>query len=124
MISVADIKDRVWAQVEPTVYVGRDEFFEGWTIDGVEINGELVAAVLTRGPEIHYASLGTGRPLTLKMFRRHLQPIIDAHGYATTRTPKDDLRQARFNELIGFKAAAEDEFFVHYRIEKVAHAGH
>lgn len=114
--------DRLWEQAEPVVFISKAEFvknLEGWDIRPLEIEGDLAFIVMTKGPAFHFQSLGTGHTVTRQIIRRCLQPLIAAHGYATTRTPKDDARQHRFNLILGFKAVGEDDYDIHYRIEKL-----
>jgi len=109
-----DVGDRLWAQIEPIVFITREQFLAGltgWDIEAVTIDGRLAFAVLTKGPEFHFASFDTGAPITRAMIRQRLDPIIERHGYVTTRTPKDGAdRQHRFNRAYGFKAVGEDDF--------------
>lgn len=114
--------DALWAQIEPTVFITREQYvgeLDGWDIEAVHIAGRLAFAVLSRGPEFHFASFGTGAPISLRMIRERLGPLIERHGYVTTRTPKAGAdRQHRFNRLLGFKAVGEDEFFTTYRKDR------
>lgn len=113
--------DALWAQIEPTVFIQREQFereLDGWEIEPVEIDGKLAIVALTKGPEFHFATFGTGAPVRLWKW---LNPIIDRHGFATTRTPKDAARQHRFNLKFGFTVTGEDEFFMYYRLERSCH---
>lgn len=113
--------DSLWEQAEPNIYIGKAEFIrslDGWTIEPVEIDGDLAYVTMTNGPEFHFTTFGKHRG-TIKMVRDGIQPVIDQHGFVLTRTPKDADRQHRFNRLIGFVADGEDEFFIHYRMEKL-----
>jgi hypothetical protein len=116
-----EVIDRLWAQAEPIVFISRDQFvrgLEGWDIEAVRIDGRLAFAALTNGPEFHFASFDTGAPVTMAMIRSRLDPIIERHGFVSTRTPKSGAdRQHRFNRAFGFVATGEDEFFVHYRLD-------
>jgi hypothetical protein len=116
-----DVLARLWDQVEPTVFIGRDEFialFADWEIEAVDIAGRLAFAVLVKGPELHFTSFGTGASITRAMIRARLDPIIERHGYCVTRTPKDGAdRQHRFNRAWGFQVVGEDEFFIIYRMD-------
>src|SRR5690348_9582190 len=110
--------DALWAQAEPQVFITREEFerdLEGWTIEPVEHGGELAGAFVTRGPELHF-SIFKPLPVSIKLIRAHVDPIIDKYGFIQTRTPKDATRQHRFNERIGFERAGESEFFIHYKM--------
>lgn len=113
--------DALWAQIEPTTFMTRGQFergLDGWTIEAVEIDGELAFAALTHGPEFHFTSFGTGKPISMAMIRARLDPILARHGFVTTRTPKSERRQQRFNRLLGFKVTGSDEFFLHFRLDQ------
>ena len=116
------IIDRLWQQVENRVFISRSDFernLDGWKIEPVELDGQVAGAILTCGPELHFASFGHGHPITRQMIHDYAQPIIDEYGYIRTKTPKDDERQGRLNKLIGFTVEREDEFFVYYRAERL-----
>lgn len=117
-----EILELAWKQAEPYVFISRDEFlgpFEDFEMVMNNVNGVPAFAGFVKGPEFHYASLGSGSPLHMGAIRAFLEEIIKKEGYAWTKTPADDARQKRFNELIGFKKTGEDEFYVYYRIEQV-----
>ena len=117
-----DLLDRIWAQVEPTVYITKAEYlagFEGWTVTPHEVGGVAVGAVLTNGPELHFITFGERWRLTRADIRHYLAPVLAREGCVTTKTPKDDTRQQRFNRLIGFVDAGEDEFFLHMKLTKL-----
>lgn len=114
-----DVMDAMWRRAEPTVFITREEFernLDGWTIESYMADGDLAFATLSRGPEFHFMSFGTGAPITLRMIRGWLQPVLDRHGYVCTRTPKDEVRQQRINKAVGFVADGQDEFFIYYRL--------
>jgi hypothetical protein len=116
------IVDALWEKAEPLLYISKDEFsalLEGWTIEGVEHEGELAFAFLSKGPQFHFQSFSAKQPITLKMIKTYLQPLIDRYGYVTTKTPKDDTRQHRFNRRFGFAAVGDDNFDIHYRLERI-----
>lgn len=118
---MTEVTDLLWAQVEPIVFITREQFdraLEACEIEPVEIDGVLAFAALTKGAEFHFASFDTGARITRAMIWDRLNPILERHGHATTRTPKDDTRQQRLNKLLGFRAIGADEFFVHYRMER------
>ncbi len=110
----------LWAQIEPDVYITRDQFVRGladWDIEPVLIQGGLAFAGLSRGTEFHLVKLDAKRWITLQMLWGLLNPIMERHGFVTTRTPKEDARQHRFNLSFGFYVTGEDEFCVHYRLD-------
>lgn len=89
---------------------------DGWEITPVENDGALVVVTLTKGPELHFQSFG--RPIPRRIVRSIVQQIIDRHGYVTVKTPKIEPRQQRFNRAIGFRQVGEDEYDVHFRMDK------
>lgn len=114
--------DAIWSEVSQKLYITREEFnrnMEGWDIEEVRADGVLMGLWLEKGPMFHIMSFGTGHPITMKMARERLQKLIDRHGYAETRTPRDDERQHRFNRKFGFNQVGEDEYDIHYRIERL-----
>jgi hypothetical protein len=117
-----DVVDRLWDQVEPTVFITREQFVAGlvgWDIEAVLIDGRLAFAVLVKGPEFHFASFDSGTAISRAMIRQRLDPIIERHGFVVTRTPKEGAdRQHRFNKAFGFRAIGEDEFFITYRMDR------
>lgn len=116
-----DLMDRIWAQLEPEVFITRAQFergLDGWEIEPVEIDGELAFVAFTKGPEFHFTSFDAGYPITRDMIWTRLTTIIDKHGFATTRTPKNESpRQHRLNKRLGFVEVGSDEFFIHYRLD-------
>ena len=121
---IADVIELLWRQAEPDVFITREEFvqgLEGWEIEPVLVDGEIMGAFVTKGPALHFSIFHATRPITMKTIRPRLEAIIAEHGFVTTRTPKDAVRQHRFNRLMGFTPVGEDEFFVHYRLEAIRH---
>lgn len=115
--------DRIWQQVEPNVFIEREQFLDDiLQYDQAVLfppQGPPAFVFLAKGPEFHFISLGTKRPMTMKFIRETLTAFIKKHGFARTRTPKTDLRQQRFNEKLGFAKTHEDEYDIFYRIDEV-----
>ena len=88
-------------------------------IRGHYVDDRLVMAEIHNGPEFHFVLTDTRWHITKSDVRRVLAPIIAEFGYATTKTPKEDRRQQRFNERLGWFKTGEDEFDYHYRIEEL-----
>ena len=114
--------DRLWEKAEPLFFSTKEAFVSG--LQELEIypilrDGEILVIVSTKGPEMHFETMHTGRPITRGVVREVLDPLISKYGYAVTKTPKHEIRQRRFNELIGFVMVGEDEYDIHYRIERV-----
>lgn len=117
-----EIIDRLWLRAEPKVYVTKDEFvhaYDDWQIDAVDVAGMPAFAVLTKGPEIHYDSLSTGKMVSRRDFAAQLQKVIDREGYAITRTPHEATAQHRINKRFGAVEIGRDRFDVHYRWNEV-----
>lgn len=122
-----DLKADLWRRAEPRLFITKEEFFrnlEGWTIEPIENDGEVIAITAVRGPEMHFETVGTGNPIPRRIVFSVLQKIIDQYGYALTKTPKEEIRQQRFNALIGWKAVGEDFYDIHYRIERLRGSHH
>lgn len=122
-MNTTEIVEQIWRQTEPTVFISRREFLaglEGWEIVPREIDGEIIGATLTRGPEFHFVTFGFRKSFPAVLIEECLQPIIDQHGFVQTKTPKEDMRQRRFNLLIGFHAEGEDEFYTYFRMERLS----
>lgn len=118
------ITDILWQQASAgLLFIPKETFLEGlegWEIDPREVDGELAFIFLTKGPELHFMTLGTGRPMPAAMVRDVLHKIIAKHGYVTVKTPKDEVRQQKFNRRIGFVQVGEDEHDIHFRMDRFA----
>lgn len=115
----------LWSKASETLYLTEGEFLaslDGWTVEPVHLDGELAWITVQKGPEFHFQSVGRKRAMPRRMIEEFLRPIIEAHGYAITKTPKNDERQHRFNLLFGFEKSGEDEFDTHFKITRLKHA--
>lgn len=106
-------EDRVWEAVKYTFFCSREDYFRG--IEGWEIAEGSYGIRLNHGPEFHWLPCGKLSKLAV---RECIQPLIDRHGYALTRTP--DPRQQKFNERIGFYRIGENGDEILYRIDALA----
>jgi hypothetical protein len=113
------VLDQIWAEVEPRVYITREQFFDGWRVESQEIDGELAYAALSKGPDYHFMTFGKKHHIPLRLIVSQVQPIIDEYGFVRTMTPREDKRQRRFNRLIGFVVEREDEFFTYFRADRL-----
>jgi hypothetical protein len=116
------VEELIWAAVEPTVYITREQYFaglDGWEITPHLVGGALVGAALSRGPEFHFMTFGAKWRLTRADIRRYLAPILAAHGRVETKTPHEDARQRRFNRILGFEETGADEFYVHLTLRRL-----
>ncbi len=115
-----DLSEVLWADVEEKLYITKDEYFarlEGWKIDGVYQDGELICVTTIKGPEFHFCLTGKCKRVTMAQIKMVTQPVLDEYGYLLTRTPKYEERQHRFNRVCGFYPVGEDEFNIHYRLD-------
>lgn len=123
---MGEVIELLWQQTQQTLYVDRATFIkslEGWDIDPQYNDaGELAVVWLTKGPQLHFTTFGKRWSLTRDDIRKRLGTVIEKHGHAETFTPKEDVRQLKFNTLLGFVATHEDEFYIHQRIERLRHA--
>lgn len=119
MMHDPEVIDALWAKIEPIAFITRDQFARGlddWDVEVVHAGDEIAWVVMTQGPEIHFETFNLGLPITKSMIMERLEPLMEKHGFVTTRTPKlGTNRQHRFNKAFGFKVVGDDEFFVHYR---------
>jgi hypothetical protein len=121
-LNTPELVERIWRQVAPSTFLSRREFIDsldGWDVTPRQVDGEIVGATMARGADFHFISFGSGRGFSPALISACLQPIIDQHGFVRTRTPKEDLRQQRFNIRIGFKRESEDEFYTYFRMERL-----
>lgn len=102
------------------LFLPRSEFeksLQGWDIEPVQEGEKVVGAFLIRGPELHFSKFDG-----MAASKRHLDrlaKLIEQHGYAITRTPKNDLRMCRFNQRTGWVQVGQDDQFIHFRIENM-----
>lgn len=121
-IERADLIELLWKKAEPMFFAAKDDFVRGlndWEIYPIVEDGYILLIVGTQGPFMHFETMESGRPITRRIVRLVLEPLIEKFGHAVTKTPKEEIRQRRFNELIGFVMVGEDEYDIHYRIERV-----
>lgn len=120
------IIDAIWKETEHRVFISRREFvdgLEGWELSTKELNGEIVGAILTKGPEFHFVLFGPKKPIPRSLVADCVQPQINKFGFVLTKTPKEDTRQHRFNLIVGFKIDGVDEFYTYFRMERLNFRG-
>lgn len=119
------LADMLFSRLPPNIFITREQFIsnlEGWDVEPIEIAGRVAFITMTKGPEFHFTSFETGHRIPLAVIRERLGRIIAIHGYATTKAPKEDIKQHRINVLFGCTVTGEDEYDRHYRIERLHHA--
>jgi len=118
---MTNLEELMWQQASTKLFCEREQFIEGlrtFAIEPVERDGVLVVAWLRKGPEFHMFTPKSGKPITGKMLAQAFMPQLEKYGYVKVVTPKLDKRQQRFNERIGFVQIDEDEFNIHYRLDR------
>lgn len=123
---MTEVERLLWREARKRIYVTRDQYLEslnGWTIKPHTVGYDTVGAALTKGPEFHFATFGLKWHLSRAEIREYLEPILAEHGEVITKTPHEDKRQQRFNEIIGFVAVGKDEYDIHYRLTELRLSG-
>lgn len=121
-MNAVELIESIWQRVEPSVFISKHEFMvslQEWDITPREIDGVIIGATMTHGPEFHFISFGVRKAFPATLISLCLQPIIDEHGFVITKTPKDDIRQHHFNLLIGFDVVTTDEHFTYFRMTQL-----
>lgn len=91
------------------------EALDGWTVHTAQRAGVDVAFVITRGPEIHMLSLVGPRAMSRRNIAQFLYPIVDEHGYATTRVPATETDH-RLRIALGFVQSWADEQYTYWAL--------
>lgn len=115
-----DLIGKLWE--DSPLFLTREEFeraLQDCSLEPVEHEGRIVGVFVVKGPEFHFAKWDPTYQAGRDILRKYPGEIIKRHGYALTRTPKQDTRMQRFNERLGFVRVGEDEWDVHYRIEQL-----
>lgn len=88
---------------------------DGWTVHTAQRAGVDVAFVITRGPEIHMLSIVGPRAMSRRNIAQFLHPIVDEHGYATTRVPLAETDH-RLRLALGFVQQWADENYTYWAL--------
>jgi hypothetical protein len=88
---------------------------EGWAIATAQRAGVDVAFVITRGSEIHMLSLVGPRAMSRRNILEHLVPILEEHGYATTRVPAAETDH-RLRLALGFVQTWQDQDYTYWAL--------
>lgn len=111
-----------WAGVDR---VAADKLLqEGWTIHPWMAGDEMACIAIMHGPEIHFvaAPKWRGRLILRKRTQEFLAPLMDRHGYLTTRAdPADGHRD--FLERLGFVFTWSDGLLDHFMMHKLPFIG-
>lgn len=88
---------------------------DGWQVATAQRAGVDVAFVITRGAEIHMLSLVGPRAMSRRNILEHLGPILEEHGYATTRVPIRE-QDHRLREALGFVQTWQDHQYTYWAL--------
>lgn len=109
-----------WQKAQETLFITEEQFLaslDGWESEAIyDSNGDLLGGIMRKGPELHFVT--TGKSIPRRIMRQVLEPIFDEYGYVTTRTPKHEERQLRFNRAWGFVVIGEDALDFHLRLDR------
>lgn len=92
------------------------DYFKDWDALPLVIAGQHVATAVVKGTEIHFALVPGKRPpgSARGAVRAFLSPLLDKHGFLTTRVQHHRLDQKRFVERVGFRPTWRDDQFDYY----------
>lgn len=113
-----DIRELVWERASQHLFVPKEQYMaalESWDVEPVMQDGELLLVVMRKGDELHFLTVGS-RPIRREVVRAVLAPQLAAYGRVTTRTPKVETRQHRFNRVVGFRQVGEDQYDILYEM--------
>ena len=83
------------------------ESLDGWTVHTAQRAGVDCGFVITRGCEIHMLSIVGKRAMSRRNIAQFLCPIIEEHGYASTRVPLSETDH-KLREALGFVRTWDD----------------
>lgn len=87
-----------------------------WEIHAIEENGELLAAVMRNGTEVHLAVAPEHqrRKFTRARAQRFVAPLLEQYGFLTTRVRHGRPIEQLFVQRLGFKPTWNDSRFQYY----------
>lgn len=92
------------------------ELPETWEVDAIEEDGELLAAVMRNGTEVHLAVAPQHqrRKFSRARVQRYVKPLLEEHGFLTTRVVHGKPTEQLFIQRLGFKPTWADHHFQYY----------
>lgn len=87
----------------------------GWDVSIAQRNGEDVAIVITKGPEIHFVSLKERHAMSRRNTLQYIEPLIEKYGYATTRVPSN-VTDHKLREHLGFQQTWSDQHYTYFAL--------
>jgi hypothetical protein len=104
------------AALEPIYAATGVTAFDDWEVFPGHLDGAHVCTAIMRGPEIHFAFAPGWRPKgSLRgRIRNFLEPLLERHGYLTTRLALTRMEKDRFVRRMGFQPTWTDGQFQYY----------
>ena len=92
------------------------EYLKDWEALPWMVNGEHAGSVVVKGTELHFAVVGNWRPQSSVRgpIRAFLKPLLEKHGYLTTRVFHEKSFQIEFVRRMGFKPTWSDDRFSYF----------
>lgn len=104
--------------------LGVDEFPNGWSFVEIDRRGELAGFLCIKGDEIHCyrKEAHRGHWLSRQVLERHVQPLIDKYGKATTTVRTENAQGHFFVQRLGFVRVGEEDGLTRYELKRLKHA--
>lgn len=112
-----------WQACRNRVPVSAEAFanaFDGWEVHPIERGGQVVAAVLIKGDEVHAASIAPGKWLSRAVLRKSIGAIVDRYGVCRTAVMRDNAAGHAFVRRLGFEPVSHGEV-TQYELRKPRH---
>ena len=86
------------------------DYFEDWDVLPFDFEGQHVWTMVAKGTEVHFALAPGWKPKASMRgaVRSFLKPVIERHGFLTTRVAHGRAAQKEFVKRIGFKPTWKD----------------
>lgn len=100
------------------------ELPQQWDIHAIEEDGELLAAVMRNGTEVHLAVAPEHqrRKFSRRRAQQFVAPLLDEYGFLTTRVLHDRTQEKLFVQRLGFKPTWSDHQFKYYLLGRLPFA--
>lgn len=96
---------------------------DGWTVAQAFRAGEPVGYVITKGPEIHMLAMSDKKAMSRRNILEFLQPLLDTHGYVTTRVPLSETDH-RLRIKLGFQRTWQDANYSYWALTSIPYEKH
>jgi hypothetical protein len=95
-----------------------EKVMDGWDIIPLEQNGELLGAVITKGPELHVGYGIKPQGSIIKHIKATLQKLIEKYGYAITTVENNHPVGLQFCKRLGFYEIKEENSKIYLKIDR------